>query len=387
MRLPWRRTDDERSLAPAAGTTWPASTFAPHSAAGVNPRNATTLGDVYACIRVLSDAAASLPLVAYRRLPDGGRLRYDGSSVARLIREPSPGFTTANFVGQIVTHLNLWGNAYIGKYRDAEGLVIALRLLAPERMTVTFVDGEPRYTWSDERGRQLHLTGADVCHVRGMTTDGLLGLSPIRQCAVALGLSRRLVDHAVSFFEEGAHPSIVINLGDSRPNKEQREEFRQDWGSRNKAGRRAVGLLWGGASIDPSYAVPMDDLQFVEQRKLSSTEIARIFRVPPSMIAAESGSSLKYTNVQMEQIAFVTHSLRPWLVCIEQAISIDPDLSPTTVYVEFLLDALLRADTKERAESYALALDPDKGWMTRDEVRRLENLDPDPTTPPGGTTA
>jgi HK97 family phage portal protein len=131
-----------------------------------------------------------------------------------------------------------------------------------------------------------------------------------------------------------------------------------------------------------AMAGPLDDLQFVEQRKLSTAEIARIFRIPPWMIGAASGDSMTYSNVEQQQLAFVMHSLRPWLVLIEQAISADPDLCSQNQYVEFLLDALLRADSKTRADIYALALDPVKGWMTRDEVRRLENLEPEGAAAP-----
>jgi phage portal protein BeeE len=95
------------------------------------------------------------------------------------------------------------------------------------------------------------------------------------------------------------------------------------------------------------------------------------------MIGASSGDSLTYSNVEQQQLAFVTHSLRPWLVVVEQAISADQDLCPGSLYVEFLLDALLRADSKTRAEVYTAALDPITGWMRRDEVRRLENLEPE----------
>jgi len=121
-------------------------------------------------------------------------------------------------------------------------------------------------------------------------------------------------------------------------------------------------------------SMPADDAQFLEQRKLSATEIARVFRVPPWMIGADAGSSMTYANVEQQALAFVTYSLRPWLILIEQALAADPDLCPPGVYVEFLLDALLRADSATRSEVYARALDPITGWMSREEVRRLENL-------------
>ena len=112
---------------------------------------------------------------------------------------------------------------------------------------------------------------------------------------------------------------------------------------------------------------------------MSTQEVCRVFRIPPWMVGASSGDSLTYSNTESQALAFVTFSLRPWLVTIEQAITADSDLCRGSLYVEFLLDALLRADSKTRADVYALALDAERGWMTRREVRRLENLEPEGT--------
>jgi phage portal protein BeeE len=99
------------------------------------------------------------------------------------------------------------------------------------------------------------------------------------------------------------------------------------------------------------------------------------------MVGASSGDSMTYSNTEQQALSFVTHSLRPWLVLVEQAISQDADLCPGNLYVEFLLDALLRADAKTRAEVHQMALDPITGWLNRDEVHRLENLEPETTSP------
>ncbi len=135
--------------------------------------------------------------------------------------------------------------------------------------------------------------------------------------------------------------------------------------------------------------MPADDAQLLEQRKLSATEIARIFRVPPWIVGAEGGGSMTYSNVEQESLHFATYSLRPWLVAIEQALSADADLFAAGSYCEFLIEGLLRADSKTRSEIYTAALDPITGWMTREEVRRLENLEPEreaPARPPPPNT-
>jgi HK97 family phage portal protein len=156
-----------------------------------------------------------------------------------------------------------------------------------------------------------------------------------------------------------------------------RDEISSTWVGDENAGR--VAFVTGGLSF-AQLSMPLSDAQFIEQRQMSAQEIARIFRLPPWMIGAPSGDSMTYANVEAQAQAFVTFSLRPWLVVIEQALSLDRDLMPQTIYVEFLLDGLLRADSRTRAEIYTAALNPETGWMTRAEVRRLENLDPEATS-------
>jgi HK97 family phage portal protein len=154
-------------------------------AGDVTPSTALAIGDAYACVRALADAAASLPLIAYRRRQDGSRERYQGR-IAELLERPAPAVTQANLIGQVVAHLNTWGNAYVGKFRDGDRIT-QLALLAPDRVQVELVAGEPRYVYVDPRGRRSTLTTRDVLHVRALSADGIVGLSPIRQARETVG--------------------------------------------------------------------------------------------------------------------------------------------------------------------------------------------------------
>ena len=369
-----RRRIEDRALTRA---TLPDVMLPEPSAAVVGPTSAMRIGDAFACVRVLADSAASLPLIAYRRT-EQGRVRAGGQA-QDLIDAPAPATTTASLVGQLMAHLNWWGNAFLGKYRDDDGRVVALGLLAPEAVSVKLVRGEPVYTVMAAEGVSNH-TAADVLHVRApLSADGLLGLSPIRQGRDVLGLSRALTDHATATMLRGARLSGVLTTPkdvaiDPDEIDTIRAQIEGSWVGDENAGR--IAFITGGLGFT-QLSMPLSDAQFVEQRQLSAQEIARIFRVPPWMIGAPSGDSMTYSNVEAQAQAFVTFSLRPWLVAIEQAFTSDADLSVGTVYFEFLLDGLLRADSKTRAEIYALALDPERGWMTREEIRRLENLDPE----------
>ena len=278
-----------------------------------------------------------------------------------------------------MTHLLLFGNAYLGKFRDTEGHVSQLALLHPDRVTPELRAGQPVYTVNDGRGRRSEHGVDDVIHIRALSTDGLLGLSPVRECRVALSLSQGLAEQAAMFFENGARPTGILKAPAGQD--ETLKRISEAWSMRHAGTRNAhrIAVISGEVEFT-AITGPLDDLQFVEQRHLSTAEIARVFRVPPWMVGASSGDSMTYSNTESQALSFVTHSLRPWLVLIEQAISEDSDLAPGALYVEFLLDALLRADSATRSDVYTRALDPLTGWMTREEVRRLENLDPEPAT-------
>src|SRR4051812_18944241 len=144
-------------------------------ASPLTPDSAMAIADVFACVRVLADAAASVPLIAYRRRSDDRRERVNGA-LSALLRSPAPGTTQASLVAQIVAHLNLYGNAYVGKYRGEKG-VEQLGLLHPDRVAVELRAGRPVYTYTDENGEHVELGLADVCHVRApLSVDGVTGL-------------------------------------------------------------------------------------------------------------------------------------------------------------------------------------------------------------------
>lgn len=346
----------------------------------IAPNTGLQVADIYACVRCLSDAASSVPLIAYRR-SGRGRQRLESGRLPELLQRPAPATTGANLIGLTMAHLAGWGNAFLGKFRDRDDKLTQLALLLPERVQVELVNGEPRYTVTDpQTGRQTRHGTDDIVHIRGFSVDGLTGLSPIAQCRLAVSYARGLGEFSEAFVHNGGRPSGILKLPSSNPSqmawtKEMVEE--RHGGSRNA---HRVAIVSGDVDWVPMTG-PLDDLQFAEQRKLSTAEIARIFRVPVWMIGGSTGDSLTYSNTEQQGLQFVTFSLRPWLVLIEQAISADPDLCSQNQYVEFLLDGLLRADSATRSEVYTKALDPITGWMTRDEVRRLENLEPESPQP------
>ena len=379
----FRKRAEDRTLNVPGGSVYPTvpySDMGPYATASyggvgsVSNASAMRIADVYSCIRCLSDAAASVPLILYRRTANG-RERVNGGRTVDLLNRPGPATSQANLIGQAVAHLNAAGNAFFGKYKDPDGQVEQLGLLDPDRVQVELKRGEPRYTLTNPQGLMTEHGVDDILHVRALSTDGLLGLSPIRQCQVAMRVAAGAGQFLDSYLAQGARPAGFLHIGESRDVEGAKAQLQNNHGGVTRM--HQFGVLSGSDVKWIPVAATLEDAEFVEQRKLSTAEICRIFRVPPWMVGAPSGDSLTYSNTEQQQLAFVTHSLRPWLVLIEQAITNDPDLCRgPNQYVEFLLDALLRADSATRATVYTQALGDDKhpGWMSRAEIRALENL-------------
>ncbi len=371
------RADEQRVLTPSSAAPL-LLTSSPGERLSVT--RALGLADVYACVRVLTESAASLPLHVYRPTNDG-RERVRSGLLADLLERPAPGVTTAGLIGTLVSHLVLHGNAFVGKHSDDSGAIVQLSALDPGSVTVSLVGGVPVYELSTASGIRRH-GPADILHVRGLlSTDGILGLSPIGVVRNALALADALAVQATTFAQNAARPSGILKLQGSAnadAAKTLKDIFSAGHSGPGRSGNIAV--LEGDLEWVP-LSVPLQDAEFVAQRGLSTAEIARIFRVPPWMIGAPSGDSLTYSNTADQAAAFVTFTLRPWLVCIEQALSGDRDLAPGDLYAAFALEGLLRGDAKTRAGIYAIALDPVSGWMTRAEVRQLEDLPAESPTP------
>lgn len=377
----FRKRGEERAL---TRQNVPAVMLGSPSLAGVpvNERTAMQLVDVLACVRVIAETASTLPLLGYRRLPNG-RERLQGGRLVELLAKPAPAVTQGALVGQLVQHLATRGNAFVGKFRNGDGAIEQLGALPPEGVQIEIKGGLPLYTLTHLNGRETTHGPDDVLHVRmPLTLDGVLGLSPIAQAREALGLARALSEQASATIGNGSTPLGVLTVPAGPAQDDLIENLRKGWEDRHRGSKNAgrVAVVAGDISF-AAVSLSPEEAQFVEQRRLSTAEICRLFRVPPWLVGAESGDSLTYSTVEGQSRAFLTYTLAPFLSAIEQAVSGDPDLClGPNVYVEFLRDAILQADTLARAQTYAIALDGETGWMTRAEVRERENLPPEAAT-------
>lgn len=345
-------------------------------------RNAAGIADVFACVRVLVDGAEMAPLHSYRRTPTG-REQVEDTATAALLERPAPGVTQPAFVGQLVSNLALWGECFVGIYYAPDDSVGQLGVLPPDRMEVELVGGEPRFKYHQGEGRIAeNLTLDDVIHIRsGFTLDGVRGVSPIRLCRESMGLSKSLTDASSALWANGAVPGGILTVPAGAGGDDQAQALADGWTARHQGAKNRGRIAVVTGEVDfKAVAMPLTDAEFIETRKLSTAEIARIMRVPVWMIGAPvSDSSLTYATVSEQANAFVKFSLGPWLRLIEEGLSASEQLFPQPVhYCRFSLDGLLRAEPQARAAFYTAALNPQTGWMTRAEVRALEDLPAEP---------
>lgn len=350
----------------------------------VNERSAMQMTAVYACVRILSEAIAGLPLHLYHSKADGGKEKAVGHPLYFLLHdEPNAEMTSFVFRETLMTHLLLWGNAYAQVIRNGKGEVIALYPLMPNRMQVNRNEKGQLYyqytTSSDDaptmEGSAVVLMPEDVLHIPGLGFDGLVGYSPIAMAKNAIGLAIATEEYGAKFFANGAAPSGVLeHPGTIKDPQRVRDAWMSQFGGSHNSGKVAVleeGMKYTPISISPEQA------QFLETRKFQINEIARIFRVPPHMVGDLEKSS--FSNIEQQSLEFVKYTLDPWVIRWEQSLqrTLLSSEDKKEYFFKFNLEGLLRGDYASRMSGYATARQ--NGWMSANDIRELENLDRIPT--------
>ena len=346
----------------------------------VNERSAMQMTAVYACVRILSEAIAGLPLHMYQYEEDGSKKRAVDHPLYRLLHdEPNPEMTSFVFRETLMTHLLLWGNAYAQIIRNGKGEIIALYPLMPNRMEVDRDKNGKlyyKYTTAAEdaktmKGSTVILDPSDVLHVPGLGFDGLVGYSPIAMAKNAIGLAIATEEYGSKFFANGAAPSGVLeHPGTIKDPSRIRDSWNATFGGSGNANKIAVleeGMKYTAISISPEQA------QFLETRKFQIDEIARIFRVPPHMVGDLEKSS--FSNIEQQSLEFVKYTLDPWVVRWEQALcrALFTEDEKKAYFFRFNVEGLLRGDYQSRMQGYATARQ--NGWMSANDIRELEDLD------------
>lgn len=345
----------------------------------VNERSAMQMTAVYACVRILSESIASLPVHLYQYESEGNKAKAVKHPLYRILHdEPNPEMTSFVFRETLMTHLLLWGNAYSQIIRNGKGEVIGLYPLMPNRMTVDRdSNGQIIYQYqmqdSDARtGKTGNVTlkPSDVLHIPGLGFDGLVGYSPIAMAKNAIGLSIATEEYGARFFANGATPGGILEFPGTVKNP---ESIRESW-NKGFSGSNAhkVAILEEGMKYTPISISP-EQAQFLETRKFQIDEIARIFRVPPHMVGDLEKSS--FSNIEQQSLEFVKYTLEPWIIRWEQSLNraLLTEKEKPDYFVKFNVDGLLRGDYQSRMNGYAIARQ--NGWMSANDIRSLEQLD------------
>ncbi len=347
----------------------------------VNETTAMQMTAVYSCVRILSETVAGLPLNVYKYNESGGKEKAFKHPLYRLLHdEPNPEMTSFAFRETLMSHLLLWGNAYAQIIRNARGEVVALYPLMPNKMTVDR-DQNGRLFYSYQRGAEdptaignsnrVTLSPSDVLHIPGLGFDGLIGYSPIAMAKNAIGLAIATEEYGAKFFANGAAPSGVLEHPGVIKDP---QRIRDSWNAAHQgsANSHKIAVLEEGLKYTPIGISP-EQAQFLETRKFQINEIARIFRVPPHMLADLDKSS--FSNIEQQSLEYVKYTLDPWVVRWEQSMCrvLFSESEKSAYFIKFNVDGLLRGDYASRMSGYATARQ--NGWMSANDIRELENLD------------
>lgn len=351
------------------------------SGKNVNEKTAMQTTAVYSCVRILSEAIASLPLQLFIYKGQGKEKAISHSLYYLLHDEPNPEMTSFVFRETLMSHLLLWGNAYAQIIRDGTGRVKALYPLLPSKMEVDRADnGEIYYIYSrytDENPNikeygQVILRSDEVLHIPGLGFDGLVGYSPIAMAKNAVGMTLACEEYGASFFANGANPGGVLeHPGVVKDPKRVRDSWNSVYQGTKNAHRIAV--LEEGMKFQ-SIGIPPEQAQFLETRKFQINEIARLFRIPPHMVGDLDKSS--FSNIEQQSLEFVKYTLDPWVIRWEQSLQ-KALLLPgekKQYFIKFNVDGLLRGDYASRMSGYATGRQ--NGWLSTNDIRELENMNP-----------
>lgn len=372
-----------------AGTpsAWHDYWYTPRSGdSGVTVENSIQVTAVLACVRVLAETMAQLPL--HLMVTDGKTRRQavEQPLYEVLHDRPNSWQTSFEFREMMQAHLALRGNAYALIVPGDRGAVDQLIPLHPDRMQVFLLDGSGLanrrlgYLYRDEQGKQYRLTQDEVFHLRGLSFNGFVGLSVIAAGRNAVELAQKADGYGIWFYRNSARPGGLLKFPPGvRLDEPDHDRLRKSWRAAHTGQDLfTVAILEEGAEWE-QMGLSNEDAQWLESRRFQTVEIARLFGVPPHMIGSAIEHGHTYANVEQSSLDFIQHTVLPLVQRWEQAIGRDLitqvfSREGERTYAKFNLEGLLRADSKSRAIVYQMMLK--NGVLSVNEVRELEDLNP-----------
>lgn len=342
----------------------------------VSPESAMQLSAVYACIRVLSETLAQVPLILYRRTPDGGKERAVDHPLYPLLKlQPNRWQTSFEWREMMEGHLALRGNAYSEIIYARNGAVEELIPINPDRVRMELLPEIDSFRWivKNEDGRERVVLKNSMMHLMGLSSDGLMGLNPIAVERENIGEALGSQQYGSTFYANGAAMPGWIEKQNVFKDDDARAKFRSSWqASQTGNNKHKTPVLENGMKYH-QLGITHTDQQYLEMRRFKIEDIARMFRVPAVLLQHE-GKTQTYGSAEQFFLAFVKFTMAPWFVRWEQAITRDLIVNDDVYFAEFMVDGLLRGDTAARKEMYHSGITD--GWLTRNEVRQSENRNP-----------
>jgi HK97 family phage portal protein len=347
------------------------------SGENVSPARAMGLSAYFDAIRIISEDCGKLPLPLYDRQPDGGKNRLPKHPIYRLIHDqPNPEMSAQAFRETLTQHALGWGGGFAEIERRGDGFPVALWPLDPAIVTVERDRDTKRLDYvirGPDRGVH-HLRPENVFHLHGLGFDGVTGYSVARLAKQSIGLALASEKSGAAFFGNDARPGGVLQTPNAL-DPEAKTKLREQWNAAHRGSQHAYKMvvLEDGMTFNP-ITIPSKDAQWVESRMFSVEEIARWFRVPPHKLQHLLRAT--FSNIAEQSIEYVVDCLLAWLKRWESEIwrKLIPRSDQARIFAEHVVEGLLRGDVVARFDAYQKAIQT--GWMSRNEARVLENMNP-----------
>jgi len=347
-----------------------------YSGVHVSPETALMSSAVWACTRLISESVATMPAIMYRRLADGGKERATNHPLYTVLHDdPNEIQTAFIFKRTMMVHALLYGGGYARITPGPRGPVDSLQPIHPDDITTEALPGGGiRYMVRGEDGVRRPVNAEDVFHLPGLSLNGVDGLSLVQYARESIGLALAAEGYSAKFYSQNARPSGILK----HPNKlspEAAQRVKESWEAAHaglqNAHRVAVleeGLEW------IQTGMTNQDAELIAQLDWSAADIARFFNVPLHMIQLMTKSTSWGSGIEEMGIEFVVFTLLPWVKNWEELITKKLILAPQAYFCEFLLDNMMRGKLQDRYNAYATARN--WGWLSANDVRRLENMNP-----------
>lgn len=345
----------------------------------ITPKKAVTVPIIWTCIKILSESVGGLPAPLY--VDQTGQKAKGGSAlerrVLRLLRKPNPRMTRLTFLKTAVVNMGLVGNSYNLIERNGQGDWIGLTPLPWDAVEIDTETLDLLY-WVTLNGQRFPVAPENMLHFKLFSADGICGLSPVEFQAESMGLAKAGQSWSARFMRKGGFTGGYV-IYEQFLTKEQQEQVLAKFPDVRQGDAADIGkvaILQGNPKIVPA-GLSQKDSQFIESQQFQEEALAGIWGVPLWLANRASKTSIMGSNLEQQKSAFVTFGLKPYIDAIEDEIN-DKLLAKLGLFLEFVVEGLLRADSSARAQYYQAALggSTGSGWMSVNEVRRKENMEP-----------